>query len=329
MRKYTILLATYNGEKYIKEFLDSLKNQSYTNWDLVVFDDESTDETVNIINEFKKNVSNEITVKVNNPGTKSAKKNFIELLKYAAKEDSIEYVFTADQDDYWHEDKISEFDKFIDKLISKTSEEEVLSKPILIHSDLRVVDEKLETIAESMFEYANLYKNIGLRKLIVQNNVTGCAMLVNKALLKGIYEALNKDSDKIIMHDYFLAIYAKVFGEMYFIDKALVSYRQHSDNSVGAKGAHSVIRLLKRLKEGKSIYRAQMEESYIQAEYFYNCFSYMVKGPTDEIVIRKLRFIRAYGELKDSSSFKRKNFFASHKVYKKGFIRRIMQMMYS
>ncbi len=139
MNKISILLATYNGEKYLKEQLDSLFSQSYKNFKLIARDYASTDLIKEILNSY--NI--ELLDSSKNIGVK---KSFETLLKYAFENSDAKYFMFCDQDDVWNNDKI-------ERTLEKMQELENLyggSIPLLVHSDLEVVNEKLETLSSSM-----------------------------------------------------------------------------------------------------------------------------------------------------------------------------------
>ena len=238
----TILLATLNGEKYLKAQLESIAAQTYENWQLVVGDDGSTDQTLEILKEFQKEHPNQVTIYENNPPFGSAKGNFINLLRNSY---GPHFMF-CDQDDVWKRDKIYLTLQKMEALETRYGDK----VPILVHSDLSVVDENLEMVAESFFQYANLPKRVMLNRLIVQNSVTGCTVMINRCLQQFFLRQL--PIPKIIMHDYWAALIAKVFGKIGFVNEPTMLYRQHGHNSVGAKDAMNVKFLYGRLKEGKN-----------------------------------------------------------------------------
>ena len=179
----TILMAVYNGGEYLKKQLESIKNQTYREWRLIVRDDMSSDNSVDIISEFALSVSQEVIIKQNNPGTGSAKDNFARLIKDAA---DAEYIMFSDQDDIWKKDKI-------EKTLKKMKEIEGKCKrgvPILVHGDVEVVDKDGCVTAKSMFELSHIPVMQSLSSLIIQNNVTGCTMMINNSLLKNLISNL-------------------------------------------------------------------------------------------------------------------------------------------
>ena len=132
--KLCILLASYNGEKYIGDQLDSIINQTYKNWELIIRDDGSKDETMIILNKYEKK-DERIKILRDDKGNLGFLKNFEELL-FNAKE---EFVLFSDQDDFWLKNKL---EKFVEKI--KVLDEKVLSKPLLIHCNSLVCNNNLE-----------------------------------------------------------------------------------------------------------------------------------------------------------------------------------------
>lgn len=223
-KKVDILLGTYNGAKYLPELLESLENQTYTHWKLLVRDDCSKDDTNNIILKFKQKYPEKVEVIDNEGKNLGACKNFLKILEFSKGE----YVFFCDQDDVWLPDKL-------EKMVRKANEIE--SKypdiPFLIHHDLVVVDENLNIIGDSFWRYQYIKPDFckTLPRLLVTNSVTGCATLINKKLKEIILPA----PDGVIMHDWWIALTASAFGQIFWIPDRLVLYRQHGKNDVGAK----------------------------------------------------------------------------------------------
>ena len=145
----TVLMAVYNGGEYLKKQLESIKNQTYSEWRLIVRDDMSSDNSVEVIKKFADSVSQEVIIKKNNPGSGSAKNNFARLIKDAA---GSEYVMFSAQDDIWKEDKI-------EKTLEKMKQGEGSAKsdvPVLVHGDVEVVDKDENITAESMFKLSHI-----------------------------------------------------------------------------------------------------------------------------------------------------------------------------
>jgi glycosyltransferase involved in cell wall biosynthesis len=223
-----ILMATYNGDKFIKEQIESILNQTYQNWKLIIHDDNSKDNTVKIIKEYIYKYPEKIVFIDDKISTGGAKENFTYLLNKI--DDNYDYVMFCDQDDVWIENKI---ELTLNKMIEV--EKENIDKPVIIHTDLKVVDESLKTISESFFTYQNIKPEWSkdLYISLVQNSVTGCTMMINKKAK----EVSLPIGNNAIMHDWWILL--KVLqnkGIVDFINEPIILYRQHSSNDTGAKG---------------------------------------------------------------------------------------------
>lgn len=222
-----VMMATYNGERYLKEQIDSILNQSYGNWILYISDDQSNDETVKIINSYVKKYHDKIILLNNDHKFRNARDNFNNVLTQVGNHDY--YMFT-DQDDVWQEDKMYKLLYFIKK------KEELSKTPILVYSDVAIVDSKLNILKDSLIKDTGKYlpqKNL-LNHVLVQNYFPGCAVLFNNSL-KQVLDNIYKESE---MHDWWLTLVAAYTGKIYFLNLSLHYYRQHESNVIGA-GQHN------------------------------------------------------------------------------------------
>ena len=227
-----ICLATYNGERYLSEQLDSILAQTYQNFHLFIRDDHSKDGTVSILEKYSENHPDKITV-INDPNLSggSSQKNFASILNWVKKQFNFEYFMFSDQDDFWLPNKIQISLEKIRKI------EKNFDGPVLIHTDLRVVDKDLKTLGESFFAYRALDPSKhDLRHLLIQNNITGCTMLWNKKL----NDIVDISSDEVAMHDWWMALVACCFGKIDYVNEPTILYRQHGDNVVGATNVNSI-----------------------------------------------------------------------------------------
>ena len=291
--KVAILLATYNGEKYIKEQLDSIIGQSFSDWHLLIHDDGSKDETVKIIKEYEEKFPEKISILEGAPQG-GAKKNFFYLMKNV----DAPYIMFADQDDVWLKDKVK---LSVEKMLE--AEKEIGSdKPILVFADLKVVDEKLEVISESMNKFQSLDpKRVKPENLMIQNVVTGCTSLINKKLLE--LSVKECDLSKVIMHDWWYALIAAEFGKVSYLDEAVILYRQHGDNSVGAKDVNSAEYAINKLKKSDEI-KESLKLTRIQAGEFAKTF-----GLKDSL-------FDEYSKLSEKGKLERLNFYKKYDVKK-------------
>ncbi|MFV0573827.1 MAG: glycosyltransferase family 2 protein [Vibrio sp.] len=215
-----ILLATYNGERYLSEQIESLMNQSYKNFTVLISDDGSTDGTVELINK----IQDPRFKLVNSERVGGVIKNFEILLNNS----SSEYVMLCDQDDVWHKDKVKV------SLEGILKEERDKIEPCLGFSDLKLVDENLNLIAPSFYRETKLnpYRNLNINNLSWMGSVYGCTIIMNRAAVQNSLPFPNK----LIMHDHWLAYRSLINGMIFFIDKPLLKYRQHNKNVSGGMG---------------------------------------------------------------------------------------------
>lgn len=232
-----IALATYNGRNYLQQQLDSLLGQSVKNTRILIGDDGSTDGTLALIDKYVAKYCERVVVLPPELGGRGACENFNRVLLAT----DAAYVFLCDQDDVWDEDKVRISLERMQELEAGHGKE----TPILVHTDLRVVDQMLTTISDSFFDFQNLDDQaLAFKQLLVQNMVTGCTVVVNRALLN---RALPIPADAI-MHDWWLALVAAAFGQIGFVGRSTMSYRQHGSNTVGAKG-WTFLLMVSRLKQ--------------------------------------------------------------------------------
>lgn len=221
-----IVMATYNGAPFIKAQVESIRAQALEAWHLLIRDDGSTDDTLNILSALAASDAR-ITIldSAGNVGLGPAL-NFSAVLEAALQTDS-NLFFISDQDDVWHKDKLL-------LQAAQFPHRGAEDSPLLVHSDLAVVDEALNPIHASLITYMNLAPEPSqpLTYLLTRNFVTGCATACNRRLLE---EAL-PISERAIMHDWWLALAAAATGTVTYLDSSLVQYRQHTSNSIGAKG---------------------------------------------------------------------------------------------
>lgn len=218
---FDILLSTYNGEKYLGEQLDSIINQTYKDWKLIIRDDGSKDSTLQIIKNYIDNYPEKIEL-IPSSGNLGPMLSFGELLKVSTSK----YIALCDQDDVWLENKLLQF---LEKMLE--TEKKHPNKAILIHSDLIVVDNNLKILYKSFWKFMKLNPdNKSLIYYLTSNNVTGCAIVINKQL-KDISLPIPQ---KASMHDWWIALNASFFGIIEYIESPLIYYRQHNANSVGA-----------------------------------------------------------------------------------------------
>ena len=232
MEKVDILLATYNGEKYLREQIDSILNQTHAEFRLLISDDGSKDGTREILNEYKEKDSRiEVFFQENNLGVV---KNFEFLLgKVEAK-----YYMFSDQDDIWKETKI---EKSLNRI------EEGFD---LVYSDLEVVDENLNVTYSSYWKLKGIYNKIkkynNFEALYLNNFVTGCTLISRKELINTFMPLPN--TSKFVLHDYWISLIISQNGKIAYIEEPLIKYRQHKNNKVGSKKKSDELRTIDEIR---------------------------------------------------------------------------------
>ena len=218
--KVNILLSTYNGEAYLREQVASIQAQSHKDWNLLIRDDGSRDSTRQIIEEL---VAEDERIRFINPDSQEnlgVIKSFHALLTY----EKADYYLFSDQDDVWVKDKL---------LIQL---EEALKYPtplpILVYTDLKVVDQELKVLHESMITTQSGHANTELIQEITENTVTGGVSLINHSLAQ---LWTGQEEYPLLMHDWYLALLAASQGKLIYLDQATELYRQHTSNVLGAR----------------------------------------------------------------------------------------------
>jgi len=222
-----VLLATYNGEKYIEEQIDSILAQKDVHISILIADDCSMDRTVEIIKDRYAN-DKRVSYYINEKNL-GYSKNFMRLIdrvplyKY-------DYICLSDQDDVWEADKVISG--------SRKLEENGDKLPALYSSNLMVVDEKLEII-KTMYNRDKIDPDNPL-----ESYCTGCTVIFNNSLLALIKEYPMEKVD--LPHDYIIKNIAQFCGRYIFDETSHIKYRQHSSNQIGVNDTHKFHRRVKK-----------------------------------------------------------------------------------
>lgn len=301
-----VLLATYNGELYIDEQLKSLFEQSYQNFNVLIRDDGSIDKTLEIIGKYQEIYPERIKLIVDEDKGLGPSANFGRLMQYA----TAPYIMFCDQDDVWLKNKI---EKTLTEM-KKIEENIGINFPILVHSDLIVVNQDLELLQESMSKGQKLQSHQNeFHQLLIQNNITGCTMMINKALL----EIGLPVPQEAIMHDWWLGILAAAFGKVHYIDEGLILYRQHGRNDVGAQ-IFDLNYVLKKLngaginKAKQSVYKTIKQSQCLQTK----------MGHELPPIYKEIN--EAYSTIERFNKFKKILVLYKYKLFKKGILRNLV-----
>lgn len=304
-----ILMATYNGEKFIKQQLDSILNQSYKNIDIFISDDGSTDGTTKILHRYQEMYPNQITLLPSRENNElGACGNFFYLIANCPTEYSF-YCF-SDQDDIWYENKI---ESLVNAAASQANNS---TYPILVYSDENVINESGKCIQRSfMHDISKLQGSmLNTPTLLAQNPVLGAAMLINKPLLDLVRDT--KACDKIIMHDYWIALLASIFGKIVYVDSCLYGYRQHSNNEIGAYKI-SLISALKKMP----IVAEKIREKRDQAKYLISQYDTILAETYRKMLLH-------YSLLSNYNKFTRIIYCLKHNILPGGLLRKIGFLIY-
>lgn len=201
----SIAMCTYNGERFIKEQLDSILNQSYLNIELIITDDGSTDKTIEILEEYQKK---DTRIKVH----KNEKKlGFIKNFEKAISLTKGEYIALADQDDVWKKNKIERF-------------LEEIKENILIYSDALLIDKNSHSLNKQLIRpNRNLIKGRNNQSFIFYNCVSGNTIMFKKELIPYILPI----PQEVSFHDIWIAFVASSIGTIDYTDEAMIYYRRY------------------------------------------------------------------------------------------------------
>ena len=235
MAKISVAMTTYNGSKYIIKQLDSLKNQSRKIDELVICDDCSTDNTVELVNDYIKSNNLEgwnIYSNENNLG-------FINNFKQAIKKTTGDIIFLCDQDDEWCVNKIST----MTDIIEKNNQVKLLS------CSLTFIDENCKPYTPSNIPswYQKMISTspeeitpIDFINICNANFAPGCTMCFTREICD---KYCNMDYEYELPHDWLIALIASVDNGYYHLNTSLINYRIHISNAIGVSKA-KILRII-------------------------------------------------------------------------------------
>lgn len=222
-----ILLSTFNGARYIDEQLESIRAQTVGHWTLLARDDGSVDDTSARLRAFRR-LDERLVLCDEARENLGVTASYSRLVQHG-KAMGFDYLMFCDQDDVWHEDKIERTLGHMQMMESRRGQ-----APMLVHTDLEVVGEQAQTLHPSMWHFAGIDPKLNdLERLLVQNTVTGCTAMVNRALLN----RLGPIPPEAMLHDWWIALVAALLGEICPLPVSTIKYRQHGGNVAGTQGA--------------------------------------------------------------------------------------------
>lgn len=210
LAKVVVLLSTYNGENFIKEQLDSIINQTYKNIELIVRDDGSSYQTIEILKEYEKQGKIQLILGEN----KGFINSFFELLKLAPQAN---YYAFSDQDDIWEKDKIERAVKILE-------EQSCLEIPLMYYSNYDFYNSNMEFL-----KHPQKRDKISFINSLLECVNAGMATLINqKAREKILY---NLPKQNLLGHDWWIYMVCSAFGKVIYDDISKVRHRMHSSNT--------------------------------------------------------------------------------------------------
>ena len=222
--KTAVLLTTFNGSRHLPALLDSLLAQTDPDFTVLLQDDGSKDDTVSLLTDLCAK-DPRFSFGAEQGQRLGAAGNFLSLVRQT----DADYTLLCDQDDLWEKDKIAVLKNAMNEMEAEYGTE----IPLLVHSDCSLISEEGSRIGDSFFSHQGWDPNaVTLPPLLVQNNVTGCTLIMNAPLRSLI--ASHARAKDLFMHDWFIALTAASFGKIRFVGQALTQYRQHDDNTIGA-----------------------------------------------------------------------------------------------
>lgn len=307
MDMVTVVMATYNGEKYLDEQLDSILSSTYKDFKLYIFDDGSQDSTMEILNRYKVKYPDKIHINQNETNL-GVTLNFLNAIINT----SSEYIMLCDQDDVWKKDKIA-------KTLKRMKQMEVQfgkDLPIAVFTDANVTDSKLNIIHESFFRSGRLNPSLtDLPHLLMENKLIGCTLMINGAIRRILQS--KPLPRRARFHDGWLGLIAASLGKISFIPEPTLLYRQHEANVVGNRGFLSyIVNRVSNLKRQKEALIALQ----MQAKEFADLYH-------DYIDSNKMELIMQFSKLSKEGFLKRRLLILRYGYLKSGIIRNIGLMI--
>ena len=234
-----IMMTTYNGEEFLIQQIESICQQSYSNWQLVVRDDGSSDQTLAILNTYAEKDAR-IQVVQNQTDYHGAYPNFWGLVAYCKQLKAYDYYMFADQDDVWDKDKLEVYMDFCS--------DKGLNEPLLVYGDMRIIDGDGQVTSNS------LEANLGIAytnaiSTFFAHKVHGCNSFFNRCLFELALPLSPEEPEaKYVSHDNYYTKFAALLGQVYYLPRPMMSYRRYGTN-VTSQHAYDfkLKRILKRL----------------------------------------------------------------------------------
>lgn len=292
MEQIDILMATYNGEKYLREQIESVLNQTYKNFRLIISDDCSTDKTREIIKEYE-NKDERITSYF-----QSKNLGYVKNFEFLLEKVQNDIYMLSDQDDVWNDTKVEHSYKKLKE-----------SDADLVFTDLEVVNENLETRYPSFNDYMKLSRKIkkynkDYKMQYLYNCITGCTLMSKKKFLDKILPI--PTYSKYAIHDTWIGLIVSVYGKVVYLDEKTIKYRQHGNNQVGTdKISHK----FSKLEDVRRLFievKLGLFGTYVQNQEVF----------PEKLQIENKKALDYFEDIKNKKNINLKNWNIFHKLYK-------------
>jgi glycosyltransferase involved in cell wall biosynthesis len=301
MAQIAIIMATYNGQKYLREQINSILENTCRSYELHICDDGSKDQTVAIAKEYEQQFPGTVFVHQNEKN-RGVIRNFL----CAAQELEADYYMFCDQDDVWLSDKIQKTLDFMQKTEGKAANGK--ETPVVVFGDAKVVDQDLKEICPSFHRHSNLdTSKLDLIHLVMENKLIGCTIMFNRAL----QQKLTVFPEKIRMHDWWVGLIGAALGEVAYLKEPLLLYRQHGTNTLGSMTELEYIR--------KNIHDLGAQRQALYA----NCYQAgtLLSVYSEEMTPEQRKLMQIFSEVPDKNWITRRYRVFRYGFTKTGFVR--------
>lgn len=297
--KVQILLSTWNGERWLTELLESLRCQTFQDWQLLVRDDGSSDQTLRVLLDWQQQYPDKVAGLLLDGSHLGSNLSFSRLVEAS----DAPYLMFCDQDDVWFPEKVE-----LQYTAMQSLEGEYgVQTPLLVHSDLAVVDVNRHLQAASFWEYRKFDVQQRKQSYLLNNVVTGCATLFNRAAASLAFPA----PPEAMQHDRWLGLVCVWFGKVHAMPHPLVFYRQHGVNQLGAAATTSIRGMDERVTAWSA-----------QAGAFLQRYA-------DRLSIADYKLVEALADLRHLSRWERKQHILRHRLFKQGILANLALLLFA
>lgn len=293
-----ILLSTWNGERWLPELLASLEQQTFQDWQLLIRDDGSTDQTLRLLLKWQAEHPEKLAGLLLDGKHLGSKLSFSRLVEAS----TAPCLMFCDQDDVWFPEKVALQYTALRRMEAQYGED----VPLLVHSDLAVVDEARALLAVSFWDYRNFDVEQRKQAYLLNNVVTGCATAFNRTAATLAFPLPLYAME----HDRWLALVCAWFGQILSLPHPLLLYRQHDNNLIGAAPAQL---------HGLS---ARVEAWSQQAEVFLHRFG-------ERLEVQDYKLVEALAGLRYLQGWRRRQHILHHRLFKQGVLTNLALLLFA